>query len=166
MRGNKVSKLSFKSKAQNLLTLQPLLKNAIVLPLYVITKNVLASSQAKEIIIDNIQSLDSKKIIIRSSSKNEDSMHTSNAGAFLSIANIDSNNIQEIMESLQKVADTMPNQDDEILIQPMLENILLCGVACSVDKDNFLLCKLSLILGQYASATLFALNNSKSETGK
>lgn len=137
MRGNKVSKLSFKSKAQNLLTLQPLLKNAIVLPLYVITKNVLASSQAKEIIIDNIQSLDSKKIIIRSSSKNEDSMHTSNAGAFLSIANVDSNNIQEIMESLQKVADTMPNQDDEILIQPMLENILLCGVACSVDKDNF-----------------------------
>ena len=36
----------------------------------------------------------------------------------------------------------------------------------TVDKDNFLLCKLSLILGQYASATLFALNSSKSETGK
>lgn len=130
-------KLQFKSKAQNLLALQGLLKNGEVLPLLIFNKCDLVDSKRKEQIFTKIQSLKAKRIIIRSSSRNEDSTTNSNAGAFLSIANIKSNDRGAVFEALQKVADSMPNANDEILIQPFLENIIACGVAFSVDKDNF-----------------------------
>lgn len=130
-------KLKFKSKAQNLLALQGLLKNGEVLPLLIFNKCDLVDSKRKEQIFTKIQSLKAKRIIIRSSSRNEDSTTNSNAGAFLSIANIKSNDRGAVFEALQKVADSMPNANDEILIQPFLENIIACGVAFSVDKDNF-----------------------------
>lgn len=128
-------RLRFKSKAQNLLALQGLLKNGEVLPLLIFNKQYLKNS--KEQIFTKIQNLKAKHIIIRSSSHNEDNTINSNAGAFLSIANIKSNDRGAVFEALDKVADSMPNANDEILIQPFLENIIMCGVSFSVDKDNF-----------------------------
>lgn len=130
-------RLKFKSKAQNLLSLQGLLKNGEVLPLLIFSKQNLRDLARKEQIFAKIQSLKASRIIIRSSSRSEDSTAQSNAGAFLSIANIKSNDKNAIFEALDKVADSMPNDNDEILIQPFLENIIACGVAFSVDKDNF-----------------------------
>ncbi len=43
---------------------------------------------------------------------------------------------QAILEALRKVGASMPKLDDEILIQPMLEHIAMCGVAMSADKDT------------------------------
>ena len=140
----KREKLTFQSKARNLLALQGLLKNGSVLPLLIISKCDLQdlhkgreSSESKKAIFAKIQALQSNRIIIRSSSLNEDSTIQSNAGAFLSIANIKSDDENAVFEALQKVADSMPNDNDEILIQPFLDNISACGVAFSVDKDNF-----------------------------
>ena len=133
----KREKLTFQSKARNLLSLQGLLKNGEVLPLLIFSKNDLRDLQGKEAVFTKIQSLKSNRIIIRSSSLNEDSESQSNAGAFLSIANIKSDDENAIFDALKKVADSMPNDNDEILIQPFLENISACGVAFSVDKDNF-----------------------------
>ena len=131
--------LSFQSKAKNLASLQNKLKQAQVLPLTIITKQ-----QAKcnmQSALDSIESFchdtGAKKLIIRSSSLSEDSMQNSNAGAFLSLANIPINDNKALIEALNKVADSMPNDNDEILIQPYLEYISLCGVAFSADKDNF-----------------------------
>ncbi len=127
-------KLQFKSKARNLLALQGLLKNGELLPLLIINKKDL---KEKERIFSQIQGLKSKYLIIRSSSKNEDNTQNSNAGAFLSLAKIKSDDKEAVFDALDKVALSMPNDNDELLIQPFLDEILSCGVAFSVDKDNF-----------------------------
>lgn len=136
---NYMYKLSFQSKAKNLAALQNKLKQADILPLTILTKKLVKSNikRAMDTIDSFCQSANAEKLIIRSSSLNEDSMNCSNAGAFLSVANISVGNKQDLMEALQKVADSIPNENDEILIQPYLESICLCGVAFSVDKDNF-----------------------------
>ncbi|HEB9289522.1 TPA: hypothetical protein RZK14_001433 [Campylobacter coli] len=130
-----MAELNFKTKAQNLKNLQTKLKKAKVLPLVLTSLEELMSNEER--ILSDIQALKVNKLIIRSSSLSEDSMKNSNAGAFLSLANIDANSKDELLKALYKVANSMPSKSDEILIQPMLENITLCGVGFSVDKDNF-----------------------------
>lgn len=130
-----MAELNFKTKAQNLKNLQTKLKKAKVLPLVLTSLEELMSNEER--ILSDIQALKVNKLIIRSSSLSEDSMKNSNAGAFLSLANIDTNSKEELLKALYKVANSMPSKSDEILIQPMLENITLCGVGFSVDKDNF-----------------------------
>ncbi len=130
-----MAELNFKTKAQNLKNLQTKLKKAKVLPLVLTSLEELISNEER--ILSDIQTLKTNKLIIRSSSLSEDSMKNSNAGAFLSLANIDANSKDELLKALYKVANSMPSKSDEILIQPMLENITLCGVGFSVDKDNF-----------------------------
>ncbi|EAI8832563.1 hypothetical protein CX019_05160 [Campylobacter coli] len=130
-----MAELNFKTKAQNLKNLQTKLKKAKVLPLVLTSLEELISNEER--ILSDIQTLKANKLIIRSSSLSEDSMKNSNAGAFLSLANIDANSKDELLKALYKVANSMPSKNDEILIQPMLENITLCGVGFSVDKDNF-----------------------------
>lgn len=130
----KSEKLEFQSKARNLLALQGLLKNGEILPLVIVNKQDIKQSER---IFKQIQALKSEFLIIRSSSKNEDSTQNSNAGAFLSIAGVKSDDKKAVLEALKKVALSMPNDDDEILIQAFLNEILSCGVAFSVDKDNF-----------------------------
>lgn len=132
-----MAELNFKTKAQNLKNLQTKLKKAKILPLVLTSLEELILNEEK--ILSDIQALKANKLIIRSSSLSEDSMKNSNAGAFLSLANIDANSKDELLKALYKVANSMPSKSDEILIQPMLENITLCGVGFSVDKDNFLL---------------------------
>ena len=122
----------FISKAQNLKKLQGKLKSAKILPM-VITS--LKQFEEKQEILRDILCFETSKVIVRSSSKSEDSKENSNAGAFLSIANVPKQE-KEIVGALQRVAQSMPNLDDEILIQPMLENVLICGVAMSVNKDT------------------------------
>ncbi|HEB9339231.1 TPA: hypothetical protein RZK43_000609 [Campylobacter coli] len=130
-----MAELNFKTKAQNLKNLQTKLKKAKVLPLVLTSLEELMSNEER--ILNDIQALKVNKLIIRSSSLSEDSIKNSNAGAFLSLANIDANSKEELLKALYKVANSMPSKSDEILIQPMLENITLCGVGFSVDKDNF-----------------------------
>ncbi len=127
--------LTFKSKAQNLVSLSNILKCANILPFVIVNKDTIKQDITKA--LQYIYTLDTDRIIIRSSSLNEDSINNSNAGAFLSISNVDINDEEKIKDALYKVADSMPNDNDEILIQPYLKNIILFGVAFSVDKDNF-----------------------------
>ncbi|WP_139452819.1 PEP-utilizing enzyme [Campylobacter armoricus] len=130
-----MEKLSFQTKAKNLLNLKDKLKNAKVLDVFICSLKQL--KQNKQSILDGIKFLNTNSLIIRSSSKNEDSFANSNAGAFLSIANINANDENAILKAIEEVGNSMPFEDDEILIQAMIKNINKCGVAFSVDKDNF-----------------------------
>ena len=134
-----MQKLEFQSKAKNLYMLQNRLKNAEILPLLILTKEAVKTNleEVLNLIESFCKSEGIQRLIIRSSSLSEDSKHTSNAGAFLSIADIVAHDKKAIIEALRKVADSMPNSNDEILIQPYLQHISLCGVGFSVDKDNF-----------------------------
>lgn len=130
-----MAKLEFQSKAKNLENLQTRLKSARILPLVLTSLEELEKDQVK--ILEKINQLKATKLIIRSSSKSEDNLKNSNAGAFLSLANIDINKKEDLLKALFEVGNSMPSKKDEILIQPYLLDIELCGVGFSVDKDNF-----------------------------
>ena len=122
--------VEFVSKAQNLKALQGCLKSAKILPLIITSLQDYQKDSAK--ILESASKL-GEKLIVRSSSRSEDGKDSSNAGEFLSLANITH---KELLSAIKRVGESMPSVNDEILIQPMLENIELCGVGFSVDKDN------------------------------
>lgn len=78
-----------------------------------------------------------KLLIIRSSSTNEDTGLYSNAGKFESILNVrpEYEDVKNAIERVYHSYDTDENQ--EILIQPMLRNIRKSGVAFTADMDTF-----------------------------
>lgn len=69
-------------------------------------------------------------LIVRSSARSEDSFTHSNAGAYTSILNVDANDdhlesaIEEVIASYHN-----PQPDDQVLVQPMLKNVIRSGVA-------------------------------------
>lgn len=148
--------MHFRSKGENLASLAPIIKKSKILPLYLIQADTLNSDQREgdkkykyplsitPQVLKDIAKL-GQKVIIRSSAANEDTLNTSNAGAFLSILDIETSDPQAIEQAIYKVKDSMnanenacydTRTNDSILIQPMLENPCICGVAFSVDKDN------------------------------
>jgi choline kinase len=68
-------------------------------------------------------------VVVRSSARSEDSFTSSNAGAYTSVLNVDPENglkaaIETVVKSYQ---DCQP--DDQVLVQPMVKNVRLSGVA-------------------------------------
>ena len=134
-------KLNFSTKAKNLERLYAKLETAKILPLKIFTLSDLASMKKEEVCKEVFNFFGDCSLIIRSSSQFEDSALTSNAGSFLSVSNIPSNDFNKLWEALCEVAESLKKHDfaqnDEILLQTMLYDIELCGVGFSVDKDNF-----------------------------
>ena len=73
--------------------------------------------------------------IVRSSCQREDSAAVSNAGAFLSLSDIYSDGLEKAIEQVI-AAYGEPVAADEVLIQPMLQNVLRSGVAFSHDPNT------------------------------
>ena len=73
--------------------------------------------------------------IVRSSCVKEDCIHQSNAGAFLSRLCVWSEGLETAIEEV--IASYRPvTNDDEILIQPFLQNVIRSGVAFSHDPNT------------------------------
>lgn len=70
------------------------------------------------------------KLVVRSSALTEDGFTTSNAGVYASILNIDGTNVNRLSNAINEViasySDVSPI--DEVLVQPMVLNILASGV--------------------------------------
>ncbi|MGX2982799.1 adenylyl-sulfate kinase [Helicobacter sp. 23-1045] len=122
------------TKAQTLQNLQPLLKLAKILPIFTITRGDLPkkTQNLKEILRQSKE----KSFIVRSSANNEDTLNSSNAGAFLSIANVQ---IKDIESSIKKVLNSYSakSKNDCVLIQPMAKNIAISGVAFNYEPKYF-----------------------------
>lgn len=75
-------------------------------------------------------------LIVRSSSSTEDTEYESNAGKFKSILNVKANEqaLSSAIEAVYKSYKTKRNE--EILIQPMLQNVIRSGVVFTADMDN------------------------------
>ena len=125
--------INFSSKANNLNDLQKKNISAKISPLYHF--NYHEWNINKNDICKNIQRLFHKSIIIRSSSLNEDTFKTSNAGQFLSLNNIDPQNNIELIDSINKVFESygIIDNSDQILIQESLINIKCSGVFFTFD---------------------------------
>jgi phosphohistidine swiveling domain-containing protein len=74
-------------------------------------------------------------LIVRSSCHREDVAGKSNAGAFLSLLNICMEHLENAVDRvIASYGDAQP--DDEVLVQPMLRNVVRSGVAFSHDPNT------------------------------
>ena len=117
--------LEFATKAQNLKNLEGKITKAKVLPLLILGCEMLDDVS---LVLKKVQDFfPHQRLIIRSSSYQEDSKTKSNAGAFLSLLDIDSGDEQMLLDALNQVAQTL-DAKDEILLQPMLDGIRMGGI--------------------------------------
>jgi hypothetical protein len=126
--------LAFSTKAGTLAALQGVLKMAQIAPLCSFS---VADWQAdrQACLTDVFECLGTAPLIVRSSCGLEDCADLSNAGAFLSIPNVNTHGLETAVE---KVIGAYGNArpTDEVLIQPMLTQVIRSGVAFSHDPNT------------------------------
>jgi hypothetical protein len=126
--------LHFSTKAGTLSRLQGRLASARIAPLLAFT---VAQWQAdRRACIQDLQGrLPATSWIVRSSCGREDSAQASFAGAFLSVPNVEEAGLESAVE--QVIASYgEAHLSDEVLIQPMLGNVIRSGVAFSHDPNT------------------------------
>ena len=125
------AKFLFGSKAETLQRITPFVKRSKILPQ--VHFDFKEWQDAPEKIMSKIKKLKTKKLIVRSSSLDEDSWEHSNAGAFLSVKDIDTNNIKLLQKSINKVFSsyTSGNKKNQVLVQPFINNPYMSGVVFS-----------------------------------
>jgi len=124
------------TKARTLAFLSDKLTKSRGLPLRIIKhgdylRNSLRAAQG----IQDTFSQAASHVIIRSSSRQEDSAETSNTGRLKSVANVDIRSLRELADASKRVFDSYQSTDldEEILIQPMLKGVAYSGVAFTCD---------------------------------
>ena len=74
-------------------------------------------------------------LIVRSSCQREDGANKSNAGAFLSLPNVSKEHFENAVDRvIASYGEAQPG--DEVLVQPMLRNVVRSGVAFSHDPNT------------------------------
>jgi phosphoenolpyruvate synthase/pyruvate phosphate dikinase len=123
------------TKADTLQLLYQKLNNAKVLPQF--TFRVGDWKNKKKDIINDFSKIEwNDKIIVRSSSLSEDTSTQSEAGKYESVANVSgANDFQKAVETVINSYDD-DNEANQILIQPMLSNVQICGVAFTLDPNT------------------------------
>ena len=126
--------LTFSTKAGTLASLQGVLKSARIASLRTFT---VANWQAdRSVCLSGIaDSLGAGPWIVRSSCGREDGATSSNAGAFLSIPNVDAAGLASAVDQVI-AAYSEAHATDEVLIQPMLTQVARSGVAFSHDPNT------------------------------
>lgn len=125
---------NFSTKAGTLAQLQGQLQTARIAPLVFFSVAEWRASRAA-CLASVAPAIGPGPWIVRSSCRREDGETVSNAGAFLSIPHVRESELEEaidrVVESYGKV-----EADDEVLIQPMLHNVRMSGVAFSHDPNT------------------------------
>ena len=124
----------FGNKAQTLKSLLSTLSTASIAPLVSFNS---ADWQSNPLgCINNIRTqLGDKPLIVRSSCAREDTVEFSNAGAFTTLLNVTSDQLVDAVNDVFLSYGKLHPQD-EVLIQPMLENVIQSGVAFSHDPNT------------------------------
>lgn len=124
------------TKAQTLAFLSNKLAKGKILPLYVIKYSEFSHSpaetaQAVRVFFSSI----CERVIVRSSSTQEDSNQTSNAGCFESVPDVDIRDTAILSDAIRQVFASYKNEapDEEVLVQPMLAGVVRSGVAFTCD---------------------------------
>lgn len=132
-----MSLLSLTNKGKTLQDLAPLARHCKVLPVLLISVgNIRNNDQA---VIRTIQGqFNDSLLVVRSSARAEDNLSTSNAGHFRSVLNIPRDDRQALGEALEAVVGSYGTcaDDEELFVQPMLQNISMAGVVFTADADT------------------------------
>ncbi len=126
--------MKFSTKAKTLTALKPLLISGKIpdIKFFTVKEWNMHENQILEEICSNSLTT---KWIVRSSSLLEDTDQSSNAGKFVTVMDVDS---EELSSAVKKVISSYDKYSelDEILVQPMLENVIRSGVAFSHDPNT------------------------------
>jgi hypothetical protein len=126
--------LEFSTKAGSLISLLGKLRTARIAPLNVFSLNDWYEDRGS-CLAGVVENLGPPPWIVRSSCSREDGAKLSNAGKFLSIPNVDTNGLEKAVEFVI-ASYGISNSTDELLIQPMLSNVVRSGVAFSHDPNT------------------------------
>ena len=131
-----MKKIKFSSKANNLLVLKKIVKNAKILDQISFTKKYYSENTDKIIKLIYEKNWTNIPLIIRSSSVAEDTVNRSGAGQFLSINDVVG--LQNIKSAIDDVFKSYNDNNDrnEVLIQPFLNNVKVSGVVFTRDINN------------------------------
>ncbi len=131
------SPLAFGTKAQTLERLLPCLKKASALPLYYFTVSQWQSAPKEVLEIIMAMEWGAGPLIVRSSAGDEDSQHASKAGAYASCLDIVGANALKIaIEKVVASYGVQSSKDDQVLVQPMLKDIMVAGVIFGCDPNT------------------------------
>ena len=128
---------AFTTKANTLKVLEGAVKNAIILPQFSFTVSqwIIGKNNINNIWLDRPK-WSYQKVIIRSSSLNEDGSKESKAGQYLSVKNVIGDcNINEAINNVIKSFEHEADQD-QIFIQPMLQDVKISGVGFTKDPNS------------------------------
>ena len=135
---NDVARFILGTKAETLDRLKPLVNKSHI------GKQVRFTSarwhDESDLIINEIsKTFSGVNLVVRSSSKSEDSWSSSNAGGFKSLLNIDSSDRLKVRQSIDFVIASYGesfNDNDQVLVQEFLKNISLSGVAFTCGLET------------------------------
>jgi len=132
-----LKKIKFSTKAKNLENLIGISREIHVLPILILNSDEW-DRNSKNIIETVINKFGRKKLIVRSSKQEEDKEGSSRAGAYLSLQNINTS-FDEIYDAVNRVFYSYRKekaQNDQVFIQPMLENVACSGVLFTREMSN------------------------------
>lgn len=128
--------IQFGTKAETLLAIQDKLAGAKALPQ--ISFSVEEWRKSPEIYWTQCTEKWGEKaaVIVRSSAINEDTKESSQAGKFASIGNV--SGAQAFADAVDAVIASFDddNEENQVLVQPMLDRVKICGVAFTVDPNS------------------------------
>ena len=128
----------FLSKADTIAQLVGVLKTASILPQICFTAKQWEENPSTILEMASVTALvNDGPVIVRSSAQAEDKKSSSFAGRFTSIA--DCVGKQELIDGINKVIESFsisPSPDNQVFLQPMLENISYSGVAFSREPNT------------------------------
>ena len=134
-------RFKFGTKAETLNSLKSKLKNSLVLEQYTFTVGQYVSDKAA--IIEDIQkNLSSKLLVVRSSALNEDTEGSSMAGSYESILKVEKDNADILINAINIVIESYrkdnqaQDMNNQILIQPYLDNVTMSGVVFSKNLQT------------------------------
>lgn len=136
----KSTMFEFCTKANTLERVRPLLKESLVPDSFAF--KVSEWNTDPEGVIETVcQELSCDRVIVRSSAIGEDSYNNSMAGMYESVPNVIltdkksfSSAVEEVIDSYSK--DGFSNDDDQVLVQPMLTDISMSGVVFTQDLNS------------------------------
>lgn len=127
----------FFTKADTLKYLFGKVKKSHIEKLFIVTASEFETNR-EEIYQKIKEYFHAKKLVIRSSSSNEDSTKSSNAGHYDSVLNVDASDREEVIRAVEQVfssyrKDIPDIAEEQVLIQTMTEHISYSGVVFSRD---------------------------------
>ena len=130
------SEFSFSTKADTLAALAGLVTKAHF-PAQITVESATWRTDRDAVVNDVVSRFVGKRLAVRSSAAGEDSVHSSMAGAHLSLINVEADEgpvraaIAEVFASYRK-----RQESDQVLVQPMVEQTAVAGVVLTRDLDT------------------------------